>query len=195
MATSSSGSSSYLTRLGFLNNDPIYGAIERNSKAKLTHTKSLPPLPGTPKAATVFSGSDRSSQSGLTAVQPNLFNVMLSYSQKDSHVVDQVDAHLRDAGFTVWRDIREMTANIYDRMVEGVVNSSIVICFISTNYENSENCKRELCLAGDLRKPIMPIFVDNVKQCWSQILTSGRLRIYVTSPDVGEVQLENIVRE
>ena len=39
-----------------------------------------------------------------------------------------------------------MQRDIYDSMAEGVSGAAVVVCFMSTSYESSNNCKLELKL-------------------------------------------------
>ena len=40
-----------------------------------------------------------------------------------------------------------MAGDIYGSMAEGVSNASVVVCFLSQKYQESENCRLELQFA------------------------------------------------
>lgn len=52
-------------------------------------------------------------------------------------------------------------------MADGVENCCVLICFLTPEYQESSNCKKELMYAVNLRKPIIPCLVgssdDNIK--------------------------------
>ena len=49
---------------------------------------------------------------------------------------------LTHLGVKCWMDISGgMGSDIYDSMAEGVSNASVVVCFMSQKYQDSQNCK------------------------------------------------------
>ncbi|KAJ3031301.1 hypothetical protein HDV00_008391 [Rhizophlyctis rosea] len=109
-------------------------------------------------------------------------------------------------GYTVWLDKEQMArvGNIYDGMLDGLSRSKVICAFLSTAYEASANCKRELQFAADLKLPIIPIRVDCGPFTWSHLLTSGKLYVELWDrpcQDNGSPafsgkmeQLENLIR-
>lgn len=47
------------------------------------------------------------------------------------------------------------------RMAEGVQNCSLLICFLTPEYQQSVNCKKELTYAMQLKKSILPILIGS----------------------------------
>jgi hypothetical protein len=81
------------------------------------------------------------------------------------HVLAIVN-QLRDAGFTVWLDLEQMprgatggASGTPEAMVQGILHASAVICFFSTEYAHSPNCKLEAQFA---KKKDKPLFFVNV---------------------------------
>ena len=73
---------------------------------------------------------------------------------------------LCDAGFTVWLDREQMprsatggASGTPEAMVQGILHASAVICFFSTEYAHSPNCKIEAQFA---KKKDKPMFFINV---------------------------------
>jgi hypothetical protein len=49
-------------------------------------------------------------------------------------------------------------------MSEGVENCSVLVCFLTPAYQNSENCKRELNYALEAGTPVIPCIVGTKEQ-------------------------------
>ena len=52
-----------------------------------------------------------------------------------------------------------MQRDIYDSMAEGVSGAAVVVCFMSTSYESSNNCKLELKFTAQSGIPIVPVMI------------------------------------
>ncbi len=50
---------------------------------------------------------------------------------------------------------------VYFSMAEGVENCCLLVCFLTPEYQESINCKRELTYASQLHKPIIPCLVGS----------------------------------
>ena len=71
-------------------------------------------------------------------------HVMLSYQWDQQKPVKRVHELLTKLGFKCWMDVfGGMGEDIYDSMAEGVSNASVVVCFMSQKYQESDNCKLE----------------------------------------------------
>ena len=69
---------------------------------------------------------------------------MLSYQWGSQPEVLQVKERLEKDGFDVWMDLDEMQGNIFQKMAEGVEGASLMVICMSSKYETSINCNREL---------------------------------------------------
>ncbi|KAI8800189.1 hypothetical protein BJ742DRAFT_860233 [Cladochytrium replicatum] len=126
------------------------------------------------------------------------FSVMLSYKWDDKEKVLHVRKWLLDHGMSVWMDIDKMTGNVYAKMAVGVLSSKVVVPCLSIEYAKSENCRRELCYAADLRKPLAPTMTQIEKSLdytrqqlgWAGLITAGMLFIDISSSQPGTVQWE-----
>eukprot|EP01052_Picozoa_sp_SAG31_P034448 SAG31_NODE_4028_length_3651_cov_36.316160_3_plen_751_part_00 len=77
---------------------------------------------------------------------PNASNkhthVMLSYQWDHQAQVKRAHDMLTHLGVKCWMDITGgMGSDIYESMAEGVSNASVVVCFMSQKYQDSQNCK------------------------------------------------------
>ncbi|XP_076808565.1 uncharacterized protein LOC143451808 [Clavelina lepadiformis] len=124
-------------------------------------------------------------------------HIMISYNWNDSKdLAHKISDELSAAGYKVWIDKDEIRGDIYDRMYEAVDNAYLVLMFLSENYKLSENCKREVKLAADKRKRIIPIITqDNYKMDgWTALLVSGKL-YYDFSKESFENNFEKLIQE
>ncbi|ORY24943.1 hypothetical protein BCR33DRAFT_860029 [Rhizoclosmatium globosum] len=64
-----------------------------------------------------------------------------------------------DTELQIWRDKKDMNDNIYESMGGGLAGCKAVVAFLSEKYLTSENCKKELYFAQELKKPIIPVYL------------------------------------
>ena len=111
------------------------------------------------------------------------YDIFISYSRKDTAIVDQFVNGLTEAGYRVWID-RE---GIYSgdqwkiKIVQAIKNSSIVVFFSSESSNSSEFTIKEINIALDQKKPIHPIRIDKATYAES---------IYFDLVDVHYIQYE-----
>lgn len=72
---------------------------------------------------------------------------------------------LVSAGYTVWMDIFQMGGgdSLYDKIDRGMRGCKVVITCITTKYSLSANCRREVSLADALKKPMVPLLLEEMK--------------------------------
>ena len=93
------------------------------------------------------------------------YDIFISYSRKDTAIVDQFVRSLTDAGYRVWID----RIGIYSgdqfatNIVEAIENSKILLFFSSASSNESEWTVREIYYALSEHKTIIPIKIDNAK--------------------------------
>ncbi|KAJ3089135.1 hypothetical protein HK102_007123 [Quaeritorhiza haematococci] len=155
-----------------------------------------PTPPSTPKPGPVVLTSDTGastekalvsdgSLSGLPLeLMGKKFDVMLSYQWDDQEKVMAIRDALRDRNLSVWMDVNEMKGNIYRRMSEAVLNSTVVAPCLSAKYEKSANCERELNYAADNKKALVPARMEKdptYKFTWAGLITGGLVYINVST--------------
>ncbi|CAF4120040.1 unnamed protein product [Adineta steineri] len=91
-------------------------------------------------------------------------HVMLSYNWKSQKIVSRVYDILKDKDIPVWFDVQGgMKDDIYMSMAEGVENAAVVCCFMTPEYQESENCRLELTYAERQRKRIIACIIAEKK--------------------------------
>ncbi|KAJ3277731.1 hypothetical protein HK104_003031, partial [Borealophlyctis nickersoniae] len=117
-----------------------------------------------------------------TAREPQLakeFDVMISYCWANKDDVLWIKGALEKRGFSIWFDKERMpeVGDIYDGMWEGISKSKVVCSFLSVHYENSKNCRGELCTARKQKRTIVPIDLDCGPFTWTELITAELLYV------------------
>lgn len=88
--------------------------------------------------------------------------IFISYSRRDSQMLQKIVLFLRNQGFKVWVDNERLIPGtaIWEEEIEKAIKAaSIVIVVMSPDSKNSEWVRREISLADQYRKHILPILV------------------------------------
>ncbi len=89
--------------------------------------------------------------------------IFVSYSHHDSDIVMSAIDALQKSGFRVWFDGGiEAGSEWPEYIASHLKNSACVLTFISDHFVASDNCRRELNFAQDLRKPMLNIYIQDV---------------------------------
>jgi len=103
------------------------------------------------------------------------YDVMISYRSTDSKFINLLQRVLEDAGITCWRDRRmEVGTNWSEDITRAVRSSRAVICCISDNYIKSSLCTKEILMAHDMGKIIIPLVLPDTEAKESEWLKMVR---------------------
>jgi adenylate cyclase len=93
---------------------------------------------------------------------PDLF---ISYSRKDSEQALGLTARLRDQGVDVWIDQHgiEVAASWSKEIVKAIDDSKVFAVLISTNSMESANVTKEVSIACEAQKKILPIAIEDIR--------------------------------
>ncbi|KAJ3125897.1 hypothetical protein HK098_008148, partial [Nowakowskiella sp. JEL0407] len=86
----------------------------------------------------------------------------------------------------------EDSGELNDSMIRGILNSAVVVLFVSDAYVKSHNCKLECSFANDKRKTIFSVRLDhseNVRNSTASFITSGQLYIDFNSATQADPKL------
>ncbi|MCL2072773.1 MAG: TIR domain-containing protein [Marinilabiliaceae bacterium] len=103
-------------------------------------------------------------------------HVFISYSRNDQKIADAILNNLESNGIKCWIAYRDITpGQIFEEaIVDAVVNSSIILVIFSVNSNVSRHVFREIALACDNEKVIIPFKISN-------IVPSGKWEYYLKS--------------
>lgn len=89
-------------------------------------------------------------------------SIFLSYSRRDSELVNRLYDDLQSRGFDVWMDRNAIEAGSLWRtsIVEGIQTCRIFLLVVSAASQKSTNVAKEVSLAESNGKPILPLKVD-----------------------------------
>ncbi len=79
-----------------------------------------------------------------TAIGNDRYDVMISYEQSDQEVVSKImgiKKSLVDHGYKMWAIEEQAQGDKYERLAEGVENSSCLLICMTEEYKNSDDCK------------------------------------------------------
>jgi len=103
------------------------------------------------------------------------YDVFFSYRWTHQKVGLHVVKLLQDYGYRVWIDKTLMRHDMDVSMIEGVWNSSVFLCFLSKNYQDSKACMFELEEAKKNNKPIVVVAVDENPSIWANSVVKNHL--------------------
>ena len=91
--------------------------------------------------------------------------VFISYAAKDRERVLGLVKRLRDAGVTAWIDQAGIDVSTMwsQEIVAAIRNCKVLILAISKKSGNSENVVKELALASEGRKRILPVYLEHAE--------------------------------
>eukprot|EP00794_Sanderia_malayensis_P012624 gene12624-13913_t len=106
-------------------------------------------------------------------------HVMLSYQWSSQSIVMRIRDELLEMGYPIWMDVDKMHGHIYEKMGKAVKDAIVVVPFLSSEYEKSENCMRELRRAADKDKKIVPVKLGESYQMNEEtgLIVAGKLYI------------------
>lgn len=84
--------------------------------------------------------------------------IFVSYSRKDSVAVEELVAHLEEAGHDVWRDREVVGGQDWWRMIVSQIRGcDIFLVAVSSACLDSAACSAELRYSSDLQKLVLPV--------------------------------------
>ena len=91
--------------------------------------------------------------------------MFLSYQWGKQPQVKALYQRLTSLGYTVWMDIYQMGGgdSLYDEIDRGMRGCKAVVTCVTQKYSLSANCRREISLADALKKPIIPLLLEQMK--------------------------------
>lgn len=87
------------------------------------------------------------------------YDIFISYSRKDSEIVKRFADELGKAGYTIWMDIDgiETGDEFKSKIVSAIKDSALFLFFSSKDSNVSEWTVKEVNVAVNLKKQIIPV--------------------------------------
>jgi hypothetical protein len=127
-------------------------------------------------------------------VQPTK-HVMLSYQWDHQTQVKRAYDILTKLGVKCWMDIAGgMSGDIFESMANAVSNASVVVCFMSQKYQESNNCMLEVKFARQSGVEIIPVIMEGGgwrASGWLGLITAGSLWVRLSD----ESQFDDSMRQ
>ena len=89
--------------------------------------------------------------------------IFVSYSRKDKNIIDELVEGLQSAGYEVWTDRNILGGTLWrHQIVTKIEGCDVFILTLSSNSINSDNVRKELDLAANSGKKIIPVDLETV---------------------------------
>lgn len=88
-------------------------------------------------------------------------HIMISYNSASRDLCLKIKFELENAGYHVWIDIDQIHGSSLESMARAVENSDLILVCVTEKYRESINCQAEAQYAFKLRKPILPLIMQN----------------------------------
>jgi len=126
-------------------------------------------------------------------------NIFVSYCWANKITVKKLHGALSEKNLSCWLDERQMQggSQLFGEIDKGISECQIFLACCSNNYGASTNCQRELLLASDRQKLVIPVLVGACNP-WppeGQMgpLLAGKIYIDLSSDEKFEKTIEQLV--
>ena len=132
-----------------------------------------------------------------SAVSSFKWDLMISYSWAQQNLVTTIKRKLGEKGFNIWFDTEQMAGydSLPEAMGDGISDSAAIILCISSDYENSNSCKKEAHFASSTNKPLFFIkVVENYtpSEKWLRFLMGDSLYFEMETMEKIEINFDQL---
>ena len=104
----------------------------------------------------------------LAVMESSQFDIYFSFSPAKKPFVVHLFDVMTKLGFRVWLDQNNMGHDMTASMKKGIENSTVTMCFVDQNYQQSKGCQAELQHARNVaKKPVVVVIVEGNFWSWS----------------------------
>jgi hypothetical protein len=135
---------------------------------------------------------EKSPKSRIKTRDSSIFNkdkeVFISYSGKEIEKILPLVERIESFGVTVWFDKKSIDGAAFwkEEIVDAIENCKVLIFFVSENSVISHNVVKEVTLATEFKKHILPVYFEKViipNKMRYQLTGLQRLDYYKSEPD------------
>jgi len=127
----------------------------------------------------------------------NVPHVMISYNWGVQPVVLKIAAALKAAGYNIWLDVEQMAGSTLEAMADAIERSCLMLICMTEKYKDSPNCRLEGQYCSSLRKPFIPLLMQEkyFPNGWLGILLGARLYHDFTTEANWDTKIQQLVKE
>ena len=109
--------------------------------------------------------SDLDASTNPTKVDQTRSLVFLSYNSDHKMMINALSQQLKKDGIICWVDFDQVGGgdNLNTCLERGIRETKVFACCITRNYVRSGICRQELEMAANLKKPIVPIILEEMQ--------------------------------
>ncbi|XP_059147008.1 uncharacterized protein LOC131934876 [Physella acuta] len=91
-------------------------------------------------------------------------DVFISYQWGKQKNIIKLYERLTSLGFSCWLDIKQMGGgdSLFDKIDRGIRGCKVVLSCVTQKYALSANCRREVSLTDALKKPLVPLLMEQM---------------------------------
>lgn len=123
-------------------------------------------------------------------------DIFVSYSRRDSEIVLPIVDRLKDAGYSCWMDVTGIESGDAFKhvIVNAIKHSGVVLFFSSAAANESRYTVKEINVAVELCKPIIPFKLDDAPYADSIMFDLSGLDFVTYSGDEGIARLQKTLK-
>jgi hypothetical protein len=113
---------------------------------------------------TVAGAPSNTQEAGEAATARHMIDVFISHGSEDADLARQIRSHLESGGFRCWMAPDDVTGpeSWAEQIVDAIQGCRVMLILISDQANRSQHVSKEVDLAMDAGKPLLPVRVEDV---------------------------------
>ncbi|XP_055865765.1 uncharacterized protein LOC106061311 isoform X1 [Biomphalaria glabrata] len=124
-------------------------------------------------------------------------HIMISYCWSNQKTVIQICDALKSNGYAIWIDVENISGSSVEAMAEAVEKCDVFLMCMSEKYKESTYCRSEADYAFKMKKPIIPLLLQNkyTPDGWLGFLLGSKIFFEFTGKYDFNAKLADLLRE